>query len=299
MKIIYIDVLLALNFFINYYSLLTVSKITRLEKSKFRFIFSSLFASLTSLMIFLPQLNWIISAFIKTIITFMIVIIGYKIEIIKQLFILTAAFFGVSFLFAGSMMFIWLCTASKNIVINNSVVYINISPDIFILSVILVYTVIAFIKRYTSFNNSPEGLTEIVLEYKGNKRSYKSFYDTGLFLKDVFTDSVVIVIDESASLQLSGYDLIALKNKNFVSDLELRIIPCSTINTDGVLYGYKIDRAELKINKTLYVLNPIVVVSNSKLRHGCQVMIGESFYNQCKEKNNVRKDSIKVKSVNQ
>lgn len=295
MKIIYVDVLLGLNFFINYYSLLAVSKISGHEKVRVRFIISSVFASLSSLLIFAPQSSWIFSVFIKTIITVAIILLAFKITYIKSFFVLSATFFGVSFLYAGSMMFIWLLSTSKNIIINNSIVYINISPDIFICCVIAVYSVITIIKKFSSHKDFTNEIFDIELHFKNKIHTFKCFYDSGLFLKDVFTENAILVIDDFVALKLSGYNSDTIKNVDMISDVEVRIIPCSTVSSEGILYGIKIDKAIIVGKNSFYVLNPIVVLSKTKLKSGCHVMIGESFYNLCKENLNVQSNLIKIK----
>ena len=58
---IYIDVLISINLFINYFLLLSVAKILTLKPERKRIILSSFIGSLYSLVILLPSINIVLS----------------------------------------------------------------------------------------------------------------------------------------------------------------------------------------------------------------------------------------------
>ncbi|MGN1080955.1 MAG: sigma-E processing peptidase SpoIIGA [Acutalibacteraceae bacterium] len=289
MRTVYVDVLIGLNVFINYFILLAVAKITRCKKSVKRFIFSSVLAGLFSLIIFLPETNFILSALIKIFISALIVIVGFKIKCLKNFFLLCSVYFGISFLYAGTMFFIWICTSYSGIMINNSVVYIDISPTVFMISVIVSYAAVSLVKRVFHFEIDQKNISEITLEFQNRTVKGKCLYDTGNMLSDAFCDAPVIIIDNSISLELCGYGFEALKNPEIIGDrLSIRIIPCSTVNKTGLLFGYKIDRACTVIGDKKYTAHSVIAaVSEEKLKGGCNVVIGTSFIKDCEEDNYV------------
>lgn len=287
-NVIYVDVLMALNFFINYFILLGISKFSRYFRNNKRFILSSVVAAAFSLIIFLPELNLLISLLLKLIITSVITLIGFGFENFKRFFILVSLYYGISFLYAGTMFFVWLLNKSNFITINNSIVYLNISPIVFIISVIIAYVLIIIVKKVLSFSIQDTKVFDIKLSYKNKTGIFKCFYDSGNFLQDIFTDSPIIIIDSKTSVFLSGYDYEMLKVPYIINDLKVRIIPCETVDSKGVLYGYRIDSANIIFDNVEYSVKPIVAVSEHPFRFGCSVLIGDSFYNQCKELDNVK-----------
>lgn len=285
MNTVYIDVLIGLNIFINYFILLAVSKITKYKPDTKRFILSSLLAGVFSLIIFIPALNLFLSFLLKFFVTSLLILTAYKISCFKDFSVLSAVYFGISFLYAGTMFFVWLCSSYDGIIINNSVVYLDISPAIFISSVVAVYAVITVIKRIFGFEIKKDRFLNLTLYYRDAKVNAKCLYDTGNFLTDIFSDFPVVVVDKTVSLALVGIELQSLKDlKNSDFGLDIRIIPCSTVSNSGILYGYKIDKASIITKEKEYTAQPVIVaVSENKLSDRYTAIIGDAFYNNCKE----------------
>ena len=73
-RIIYLDILLALNLFVNYFILLSVAKFLYLKIKRLKLILGALVGAVFSLYIFLPEQSLVFSLFIKILMA--IIIIG-------------------------------------------------------------------------------------------------------------------------------------------------------------------------------------------------------------------------------
>ena len=125
MTTIYIDILVCLNVIVNYFLLLASGKFLSRPYKRWRILLGAFLGGLYSLYILLPQLaQWFtILVELAMAATITLTAFGRK-GILKT----CSCFFAMSFLFAGSMFLLWKTAAPKNLIINNGVVYFQISP---------------------------------------------------------------------------------------------------------------------------------------------------------------------------
>ena len=86
MRTIYVDVLLGLNLFINYFLLLAVSKFLSWEGKRKRFFLAALIGALYSLTILLPELPDILSLIFKLLIAGVLIRIAFSVPGVDPIF---------------------------------------------------------------------------------------------------------------------------------------------------------------------------------------------------------------------
>ncbi len=260
--IIYVDILLIVNFIIDYFLICLTSKFTNCD-SPFGFrILASFAAALSSLYIFLPQSHFLIEILVRIFFSFLVCLIAFPRRKLKKLISLSIVFFAVTFCFAGAMIFIWLLFKPNGMVINNSVVYFNISPLFLIVFSVAGYF-IAVLIRYLIERNSPKAKRcSIEITANGKKITLEAIVDTGNSLTDVFSNRHIIVCDISTIHQLFGRNL-----ESEVCERRYRAIPCSTVAGEQLLDGYRSDKATImfKDNK-IYLDGPILAISKTPLK---------------------------------
>lgn len=109
MNTIYIDVLLAVNFYVNYFLILGTSKITHLPLSVRRGILSALAGSLFSLLILLPPLMPILTLAIRCISAVVMVFIAFPFKSFRYFLSSVCCFF----LHKHVICWIYACNADK------------------------------------------------------------------------------------------------------------------------------------------------------------------------------------------
>ena len=107
MRTIYVDVLLGLNLFINYFLLLAVSKFLSWEGKRGRLLLASLAGAFYALTILLPELPDLLSLLLKLLVSGVIIRIAWPFRGWLPFFKAVAVFYLINFAFAGFMLAIW------------------------------------------------------------------------------------------------------------------------------------------------------------------------------------------------
>ena len=279
---IYIDVLISINFFINYFLLLTVAKILNLAHARKRFIFAALIGSLFSLAILLPPINGLLSGAIKLAMSAFIVIAAFGFTSLKAFFRNISTFFGVNFLFGGVIFCLWYFVAPNSILLNNNMIYFNISPIFLVIVTFIAYLIIRTMKAFIGAREIPSLRYEILIRANGKTVALKAKVDTGNTLKEPFSGVPVVVASYvsvemlaptaiKAQIPLHSKNL-SWKNINTNNGLKnIRLIPFKTVAGDGLFPAFKADFIEIQGEKK----EAYIAVCNEKIfNDGYQALIG-------------------------
>ena len=146
---IYVDVLLILNLYIDYILLFLCSKICSIKANHIKIIFSSIIGSISTLIILLPNSSNLISFIYSVSVSIILALISFgKRNLIKNSLVL----YILNCLYTGLSMLIWTVFNNSNIIINNNVVYFNISPLLLIISTAIIYLLITLFKKYVTIS---------------------------------------------------------------------------------------------------------------------------------------------------
>ncbi len=268
-RTIYIDILIATNFIINYFILLAVAKCRKITTKQKRLLLGGALGALFSLIIFLPSMGFILNSLIKIIIATLIVILTFGYNGVKTLLKNIALFYLISFLFCGIMLFVWFVFTPKGLAINNSVIYFNISPTIMIVTTLFAYIVIRVCDRLINRTTSNIQICKIKLIHNN---SYCEFYgkvDTGNTLCEPFSNSPVIVVNEQAIKNIIDDKFIKILSNNepdySIKD-NYRLIPFNAIGAKGLLPAFSPN--EVYINDILCIKKLYVAVCKNDILCG-------------------------------
>lgn len=253
---VYIDVLMAVNLFINYFLLLAVAQFLSLRFRRIRLFLASLLGAAYSLSILMPEINMAASFGIKLAMSATIVLAAYPFAGLKQFLRELAAFYIISFSFAGFMLAIWYFIAPQGLIIKNSVVYFNISPLILILLTVVCYLIIRLIHRMTGRQAAAGSFCTVKVDYSGRSVSFLGKVDTGNSLTEPFSNYPVLVVYQ---------DLV----KNLIPENEsgkIRLVPFHAVSGEGLLPAFKPDLLTLTCGKqTCCLCNVYIASSKTKL----------------------------------
>ncbi len=253
---IYIDVLICINLFINYFLLLAVSKFLSLPVKRPRLFAAAALGAAGSLIILVPEINLFLSFFMKLILSVAIVLVAYPFYGIKQFLRELATFYIMSFAFAGFMLALWYFIAPQGLIIKNSVVYFNISPLLLIIMTVICYFLIRLINRITG-RQAPENLfCKIQIDYNGKSVSCSAKVDTGNTLTEPFSNAPVAVVCEECIAALIPPE----------DSGKIRFVPFQAISGSGLLPAFKPDKLTIFCGKNQIEIDEVyIAVANSKL----------------------------------
>lgn len=240
-KTIYIDILIGTNIIINYFILLAVTKFTKIIPRIRRMVLGSVFGALCSLVIFLPEINFILNLFLKLAISFAIVFITFGYHNIKSFAKNIALFYLISFCFCGAMLFIWFILTPRGMVVKNSVVYLNISPIVMIITTVVCYFIIRLINRFSGRQQYKLEICKIKIISNGRYCEFYGKIDTGNTLCEPFSQTPVIVVNENAVKDIAEDEFRKLLNMTEPESTlknKYRLVPFTSVGGKGLLPAF-------------------------------------------------------------
>ncbi len=281
MQTVYVDVLILTNFIIDFFLLKLSLYLLGKSAKSLRLVLSAFLASLSSLLIFAPELNFFFEFAIKLIISFLVVFSLVGRISIKPLFKITLVFYASNIILAGGAIFLWEFLGFKNIVVRNSSVFINISPLTLVLTTAAVYGLALIVSKIISRRRLIGGEISVTLKLFDKKVTVKGMIDSGNMLKDILSGAPVIVCSFESVKSLFDSELIKIFSKNgfekgFYGDIvnskysgRLRIIPVNTVNGSSVLSGVVLDNAEIHLkNQNKRIEKIVMAVTHEKICDG-------------------------------
>ena len=198
---IYVDVLVVINIFINYFLLSAASLIVRLKPKRIRLAAGAFTGGAYSLVIFLPNIPNVLSVFMNFCMSVLLVLIAFAPKKITVFIKEFAAFFAVNFIFAGLMLAVWLVFKPSGMVYNNAAVYFDIDVKLLVLSTVVCYAVLTLFSKLLKRNSPDDKLFDVKLCNKGAAVFTKALFDTGnllsvggeSILRAVLIDSVTVI----------------------------------------------------------------------------------------------------------
>ena len=258
--IVYADVLIVLNLFVNFFILQLTARICRDAYRIGRLILAAFLGGLFSLYIFIPTLGVFLETLFKLVISALIVLTCFGFDSIKSFIRRVLVFFSATFLFAGCMMGIWALFKTNRLAINNGIVYIDISPLLLVVTTFACYIILSVIRYFSSKHAYNGKRCNLQITYSGRTANLTALVDTGHSLTDTMTEREVVIIEQS----------IALKLLDFVPTLEavtassnpphgFRMIPYSSVGGHGLLPAFIPDEIYFEINRKKHLLNNILI----------------------------------------
>ena len=230
--VIYVDVLFVVNFFITYLLLLVTSLISKTDAKQLRLIISSSLGGLYSLVIICDKLDFLITAFGKTAVSIIIVLVAFSFNrfsvFIKRMLI----FIFSNMLFFGIISAIYIYLKPKGMAVKNGSVYFNISAPLLLFSAFLAYIITLVIIKICNRTLSKNEIYNLTVIKDNNTYHFFALCDSGNKLKEPFSNYPVVIVDKSKlSIECD------------------RVIPCQTVSGGGILKAFKPDKIILSNGK--------------------------------------------------
>lgn len=285
-QVVYIDVLFVTNMLITYMLLSLVAAIFTAKKLMARLIAAAVLGGLFSIYILAPEQPLFITMFVKFSFSAVIVFVGFRISSVRQFFKLILGFYVVSFGFAGLMIAAWILIKPSGMVINNSVVYFNISVPLLLISCAVCYAIIWVAQRVISKRVPKNSLCDVTVMLDGSSVTCRAMIDTGNSLTDLFTGFPVIVAEYNSVKRIIPFEYreFYLKkgelpyNVNSFSE-RVRTVPYEAVGGGGILPAFRPDCIVLCNGKRkTKIENVIVAVTvDSMEKTDYQVLLNSSM----------------------
>ncbi len=269
--IVYADILIFLNTIVDYFLLLATSQFTGEKVKTLRIVLAAFLGGLSCVYIFLPNVSLILELFYKVCVALLLTAICFKFRGIKQYLKNVTVFFVMTCAYAGIMFALWLIFKPYGMVINNSVVYFNISPVVLVVCSVGGYILFSILWHIFSKNSKFCEKCDITVFCNNKSITLKAIADTGNSIEDVFERGEVIIADKNQVEELLG---ITVNQDNPQLKRRYRVLPCNTVTGYNILEGYRTDKAIVSYDgKVIRLKTPLLAVSKVKLNDDYNAII--------------------------
>lgn len=236
--VVYVDVLVCVNLIVDFFLLMGTAKFLVLPIKKKKILLGALLGGAYSLIIFVPNFNMAMSIICSLLAALLIIFVSFGFYNLKSFIKKIATFYAFSLLFTGSIFLLQSIFKSQNSLINNGIVYINISPIILIIFTGISYILIRLFQRLIGRNNIEKEYYKAKIEVKGKTCNILGKVDTGLNLTEPFSNLPVIVVDPLMLKPMLEIDKCMFDKAN---ELKFRVIPFHAMGKEGTLKAFKPD----------------------------------------------------------
>lgn len=273
--VVYADVLLIVNLFVNYALLLCSSMIMKKHTQRLRILLGAAIGAFYGFVVFLPELPSLAEFALRLAATLLIVLgaFGYKNfpSFLRSFF----TFFAVSFAFGGIMLVLWVTVAPIGMIYNNGAVYFDIDLAVLAISTVVSFAVVSLIAHFTARRAPKDSIALVKISYKGKEVKLTALVDTGNSLCETFS-GYPVVLGEAESLEKIMPDAVRafIDGDDVSSSPEMRLVMHKTVSGTGVLPVFRPDYIEVKsVSHSIKTSEVYVAVTKNNLARGEYEMI--------------------------
>lgn len=230
--VIYVDVLLFVNTIVNYAILMTTEKLLKKDVRLYRLLLGSFSGAILSLLMFLQSDRGFYLFLLKITAALLLTLIAFGWKSKREYLKTTICNLIVAVIYSGLFILFYQLFRPPNMVIVNDVPYLQVNPLWLTALTGIIYVIVLLL--YKLFSERIKS-TIASLSFTVHRKDYACIgkIDTGCNLREPFSSSPVIIIDNS---------IINTEQEN-----QIRVIPYTTVNGSSYLKAVKADR--VLINK--------------------------------------------------
>lgn len=263
MQVVYVDVLIILNTYVNFALLRLAAFISGTSVKRMRLLLSALLGGVYSLIILADGIPDAVSLLLKIAVSALMTLVAFgyanTFAYIKKL----GTFLFVSFLFAGLMFALWFFIKPENMLYNNTTVYFRFDTMTLLIATTVCYVILRVLYLIIE-KKAPKGhIYEITVYIAENEVVCNALLDSGNSLKDYFTSLPIVTVDRS----LFGF--IPSDTEKIPPTLKPRYVPINTVSGDGILLTVRPDKVRIRgLGCDFETSELLIGLSDSKIKNG-------------------------------
>ncbi len=256
---VYLDVLLVFNLYVNYILLRITARLTHSPLGFGRCLGAAALGSLSTLMIFLPEMPVLLSVLCKLLIAVLLSAAAFGWRSWVRLCWNSLCLFGASFLLAGILLALALL-CNVRVLHANSCWYLDVSLLHLVVFTIAAYLLLSAVQYIHDRSHAADGGYRVVIRYRSCTAQLEGLADTGNSLVDFLTGSPVVICDR----QLLG----AMVPEGTALPRGWRLIPYSTVSGGGMLPVFRPDETVIhsRQNGTCKKVDVLIGVTDQETR---------------------------------
>lgn len=238
--VVYVDVLVALNFMMNFVLLRAAAMVRGRDFIWQRAAVAAMEGAVSALIIFLPFPGILPMGMFKLAVCALMALTAYPfVDWLASLWDVFALFLA-SFLFSGAMLAFRLLAAPEGMTVYNGIVYFNISAPALVLSCILCYLLVTALSKLMLRRKPEEEIVRVTVVSNGSMAAFDALLDTGSALVEPFSGKPVIVVRESALKTAVPQEIRDFRFEGMAAQPPkgIRLVPFSSVGGAGMLPAF-------------------------------------------------------------
>lgn len=282
MKVIYLDVLLAINLAVDYLLLFADARLCGTGFSRLRGLMAAALGAVSSVMILMDFPEWIFSAvgFVSSV---LMVLTAFGKRNFADFLRLLVIFHICGFLFSGFMMLINNLTDSDAVFLKGGMVYFELSAMEIVISASAAFVVAEIFRRFFR-KKEQEGNFIARVFYNGKSAVLKGFMDTGNSLSDPISADPAAVANINSLIKILPEKMLsALKKEEMSTEYKIRYIPCKTVSGSVLIPAFRPEKLELINEKGEFFTEAILIAISENVPENT-LIIGNNLVLKAKDK---------------
>lgn len=272
MVVIYGDILFIVNMTVDYLLIGLTAVMLKRETRLLRQISASVLGGISAFYIFIETENFLIDILYRIVISTVLSFIAFGFHGVRKFVRAIFVYLMLSFLLCGIADLTVSLFKNPAVTVNNTVIYIGISPILLIVISVIFYFISKLI--FNLKKNSFAGeICKVRVVLGNNEAVFRGLIDSGNSISDAMSDSEILIASERVIKSLCGCGIEeyfeGVENKQ-----RCRVIPISTVSGSALLKGVRCDRAvfsEKGISAEL--VKPIIAESREKFNDEYEIIV--------------------------
>lgn len=236
MPVIYIDVLVMLNLWVDFLLLSATARLRRMTVKGRRLLLGAACGAVGSCLLFLPPLSVWVALCIRVVGTVLLTRIAFPFTGWRRFFGDLLTFAVLCAVFAGGATMLWYFVSPAGFWVINGVVYYDAPAALLIVFTALSYGAVCLFDLLTRRKIPRGGKYTLVLRHRGKEVVCSCLYDTGCTLKEPFSGKPAAVID---ALAVDGLLPADWQTAGAAVQEKIRFVPFKSLNGEGLLPAFQ------------------------------------------------------------
>lgn len=255
MPVIYIDVLFATNFMVDFLLLWSCGKLSGMKIMLWRLLLGAVFGGIYSVCVFFPELSMLYLVVVKLAASAVMLLICFPFRTLRDFFRTVLAFYGVNFILGGCITGLYFFTnigGRMDGVLSNGSLYFNLPLGVLLGIALGVSAAVAVVSRSLRRRLLRQGLIcRVTIVYREKAVKLDGLFDTGNCLTEPMTGRPVMVSELSGIEKLFPshlLDSLRSADLDFISQYapehaaRMRLIPYTAVGMpNGMLLSFQPD----------------------------------------------------------
>lgn len=263
--IVYGDILLALNWWLDFLLLLGVRRTMGGGARPWRLALGALVGACSCFTLFLPPLAVWWSLLIKLISALLMVLIAFRWQGWRQLTRRVFLLFALSAGLAGLCGALYFYVAPADFYVANGVVYYAFSPLLLVLLSVVCYGLLWLSEHLMRRRAPAQRVFRVTLEMGDNKVTFPCLYDSGNHLMEPFSGFPVLVVERDVAEQIVT---VPSDPEDLPVGQGWRLIPYDTLKGGGLLPAFTPLRVKIHTRQEERVVRECYVAVCDRLGRG-------------------------------